>query len=158
MKLGAPWGHVLHECSLLLIFLMIICIIVTSEQKLKKSRKYPQKKAIVNIYQFHLDALCRCDVPAAVELATPRRLQISHSPLRVTSHMLDLIPPPACSKIFRMPYNIHGVVGKRKGKFIKQKKKEKIGILLTTIAGKQGRRISSSETEVSLKLFLFNIK
>ena len=43
-------GVVLHECSLLLIFLIIICIIVTSEFKGKKSRKCPRKKAIVTNY------------------------------------------------------------------------------------------------------------
>ena len=57
MKWGAPWGHVLHECSLLLIFLIIICIILTSEYKGKKSRKCPRKKAIVKNYWFHLEAI-----------------------------------------------------------------------------------------------------
>ena len=52
---------------------------------------------------------------------------------------------------------MRGVVGKRKGKFMKQKEKDKIVRLLTTTAGKQGRRISSSEFEVCSHLFLFDI-
>ena len=48
-----------------------------------------------------------------------------------------------------MPFNVRGVVGKRKGKFVKQKMKDKVERLLRSTAGKQGRR-SCSQSEVSL--------
>ena len=51
-----------------------------------------------------------------------------------------------------MPYNVHAVIGKQKGKFIKQKVKQNIHAMVERLKGKVGRRINSNfiKNEVSI--------